>query len=376
MRRPIVIAGGGLAGQRFAETLRRRGFDGPLQMVCAEPVAPYDRPPLSKELLAGVRRPDSLLLRDAGWYRDNGVELRLGARAIGIDAGRRAIELSDGATVRYEQLLVATGAVPRVPAQLLGFDNVLTLRDLPDALALGQRLRPGARLVVVGAGFVGLEVASTALSLGAEVTIVEAAPAPLAGPLGAEVGTWFAAWHRSRGASVHVGARIVAVRGMRSVRELELADGTRLAADVVLAAIGAAPDSSWLASTGLPADGLRAGPGGATGVPGILAAGDVTGHLHWEAAARHGADAARALLGLPPAPEAPGGFWSDQHGVRFQLVGDTTGASATSVDGELDACDFSITYWQGNHPAAILLAGRPAQLASARRAIQPTRNAA
>jgi 3-phenylpropionate/trans-cinnamate dioxygenase ferredoxin reductase component len=376
VKRPVVIAGGGLAGQRFAETLRRQGFDGPLLMVCAEPVAPYDRPPLSKELLAGVRSAESLRLRDDAWYRDNDVELRLGARAVGIDPERRAIELSDGARVRYDRMLVATGAVPRVPAQLHGFDNVLTLRDLPDALALAQRLRPGARLVVVGAGFVGLEVASTALSLGAEVTIVEAAPAPLSGPLGPQVGTWFARWHRSRGAAVHVGARIARVHGARSVRELELADGTRLAADVVLAAIGAAPDTAWLARAGLPAGGVAAGHGGATGVPGILAAGDATGHLHWEAAARHGADAARVLLGKAPAPEAPGGFWSDQHGVRFQLVGDTAGTTATTVDGDLDACDFSITYWNGNQPAAILLAGRPAALASARRAIQPTRNAA
>jgi NADPH-dependent 2,4-dienoyl-CoA reductase/sulfur reductase-like enzyme len=362
MRRPVVIAGGGLAGQRFAETLRRMGFDGPLQMICAEPVAPYDRPPLSKELLAGVRSPASLRLRDDAWYRDNDVELRLGARATGVDVHRRAVELSDGAAVRYDRLLVATGAAPRVPPQLHGFDNVLVLRDLPDALALSERLRPGTRLVIVGAGFVGLEVASTALALGAEVTIVEAAPAPLSGPLGPEIGAWFARLHRSRGATVHVAAPIAAVRGARNVKELQLEDGTRLPADVVLAAIGVAPDTSWFA--------------GAAGAPGILTAGDVTGGSHWEAAARDGADAARELLGRPPAPAAPTGFWSDQHGVRFQLVGDPSGARVTTLDGDLDACDFSVTYFNDNQPAAILLAGRPAELPSARRAIQETRTAA
>ena len=376
MRRPIVIAGGGLAGQRFVETLRRQGHDGPLQMVCAEPQAPYDRPPLSKDILLGTRDAASLRLRDDDWYREHDVELRLGARATGIDPQRRAIELSDGARVRYDRLLVATGATPRVPAHLRGFDNVLVLRDLPDALVLSERLAPGARLVIVGAGFVGLEVAAVALALGADVTIVEAAPAPLSGPLGAQVGTWFARWHRARGATIHVATQVTAVHGARTARELELDDGTRVPADVVLVAIGAAPDTRWLAPAGLPAGGLPVGPGGTTGVPGILAAGDVTGHLHWEAAVRDGANAARAVLGAPLAPEPPSGFWSDQHGVRFQLVGDPSGAHSTTVEGDLDACDFSVTYWHDTQPAAILLAGRPAELPSARRAIQATRTAA
>ena len=362
MRRPVVIVGGGLAGQRFAETLRRQGFDGPLQMICAEPVAPYDRPPLSKELLAGVRSATSLRLRDDAWYRDNDVDLRLGARATGIDAHRRAVDLSDGATVRYDRLLIATGAVPRVPAQLQGFDNVHVLRDLAHAVALSERLKPGARLVIVGGGFIGLEVAATALALGAEVTIVEAAAAPLCGPLGQEIGAWFARWHRSRGATVHVGAQIVGVSGGRAITELALSDGTRVAADVVLAAIGVAPATEWF--------------GDAIGAPGVFAAGDVTGGSHWEAAVRDGANAARALLGKPLAPEPPAGFWSDQHGVRFQLVGDPAGAHMTTLDGDLDACDFSITYWRGNQPAAILLAGRPAELPSARRAIEMKRTAA
>jgi 3-phenylpropionate/trans-cinnamate dioxygenase ferredoxin reductase component len=362
MTRPVVIAGGGLAAQRFAETLRRQGFDGPLQMLCAEPVAPYDRPPLSKELLAGARTATSLRLRDDAWYRDNDVELRLGARATGIDLQRRSVELAGGGAAPFEQLLIATGAVPRVPPQLRGFDNVLVLRDLSDALALSERLRPGVRLVIVGAGFIGLEVASTALALGAEVTVVETGPAPLCGPLGPEVGAWFARWHRRRGAAVHVGARVVTVRGAHAISELELSDGTRLRADVVLAAIGVAPETDWFAD--------------AAGAPGIFMAGDVTGGSHWEAAVRDGANAARALIGRPLTPDPPTGFWSDQHNIRFQLVGDPSGARRTTVDGDLDSCDFSITYWHDNQPAAFLLAGRPAELPSARRAIQATRTAA
>jgi 3-phenylpropionate/trans-cinnamate dioxygenase ferredoxin reductase component len=364
---PVVIAGGGLAAQRFAETLRRHGHERRVHMVCAEPVAPYDRPPLSKELLAGTCDAASLRLRDDAWYRDNDVELHLGARAIGLDARARRLELAGGGRLRYGQLLVATGAAPRVPEVLLGRDNVLTLRDLPDAVALSEHLRPGARLVVVGAGFVGLEVASTALALGVAVTIVEAAPAPLAGPLGTEVGGWFARLHRSRGVRVLVGAGIASVHGGASVRELRLQDGTRLQADAVLAAIGATPDTRWLGPAGIP--------------PGVLAAGDVTGHGHWESAARDGADAARALLGLERARPAPAGFWSDQHGVRFQLVGDPAGAQRHTLDGDAGGCDFTITYWRDDRPAAILLAGRPAELPGARRAIaaaqhDPERSAA
>jgi 3-phenylpropionate/trans-cinnamate dioxygenase ferredoxin reductase component len=358
MTRAIVIVGGGLAGQRFAETLRREGHDGPLRMVCAEPTPPYDRPPLSKELLAGERVPVSLRLRDDAWYRDQDVELHLGVRALALDTERRRVGLSDGTALRYGHVLIGTGATPVIPPVLQGYENVLTLRDLPDALLLADRLRGGARLVIVGAGFIGLEVASTARSLGADVVVVEAAPAPLAGPLGAEVGTWFARLHRRRGVTLHVGARVESVRGARAVRELRLADSTRLHADVVLAAVGATPDTGWLGDGTIPA------------APGVFAAGDVTGHGHWESAARGGGDAARALLGRPPAPQRPAGFWSDQHGVRFQLVGDTAGADRIAVDGDPDACDFSVTYWRGDRPAAVLLADRPAELPGARRAIE------
>ena len=357
MTRDTVIVGGGLAGQRFAETLRREGYDGLLHMICAEPIAPYDRPPLSKELLAGERQPDSLRLRDDTWYRDQGVELHLGVRACGLDWECRRVELTGGSALPYANLLVATGAAPLIPPLLHGYENVLTLRDLPDAVRLAEHLRDGARLVIVGAGFIGLEVASTAAVLGADVTVVEAAAAPLAGALGAGVGAWFARLHRRRGVEVRVGAQVTAVRGARQVRELRLADGTRLPVDVVLVAIGATPDTDWFG-------------GSIPDAPGVLAAGDATGHGHWEAAARGGADAARTMLGRPVAPQRPTGFWSDQHGVRFQLVGNTVGADRIEVDGDPDACDFSVTYWRGHRPAAVLLAGRPADLPAARRAIE------
>jgi NADPH-dependent 2,4-dienoyl-CoA reductase/sulfur reductase-like enzyme len=357
MRAGTVIVGGGLAGQRFAETLRREGHDGPLRMICAEPVAPYDRPPLSKELLAGEREPASLRLRDGAWYRDHDVELHLGVRAVGLDAAQRRLALGDGTTLPFEHALIATGATPVVPRLLRGYENVLVLRDLPDALALAERLRPGTRLAIVGAGFIGLEVASTARALGAEVVVVEAAPAPLAGPLGAEVGSWFTRLHRRHGIRLHVGVSVAGVRGARSARELRLVDGTRIPTDVVLVAIGAAPDLRWLG-------------GAIPEVSGVYAAGDVAGHGHWEAAVRDGTGAARARLGRPPSPRPAAGFWSDQHGVRFQLIGSAAGADRVELDGDPDACDFRVTYWRGDRPCAVLLAGRPAELPGARRTIE------
>jgi 3-phenylpropionate/trans-cinnamate dioxygenase ferredoxin reductase subunit len=375
--RPVVIVGGGLAGQRCAEALRRGGFDGRVRLVCAEPTPPYDRPPLSKELLAGERDLASLRLRPDRWYDDNDVELLTGRRAAAIDPHERNVVLQDGARLTYDRLVVATGAGARTLPELAGRDNVLTLRDAGDATVLAQRIGPGVRLLIVGGGFIGLEVASTASGLGAAVTVLEAAPAPLACALGAGTGHWFARLHRRNGIDVRVGARIAATRGRGSCDAVELGDGGWLQTDVVLVAVGAVPDTRWLARAGLDPDGVVVGPGGACAVPGILAAGDAarpvdpfTGRPgrreHWESAARSGTAAARCLLGHAPAPEPPAGFWSDQHGIRINLVGDPSRADRTTVDGDLDAADFAVTYWRRDVPVAVLLAGRPDALPAAR----------
>ena len=331
----IVIAGGGLAAQRAAETLRRSGHDGPLTMVCAEDHLPYDRPPLSKEVLAGTREPGSLAFRDEAWYRDHDVDLLLGTRATGLWPGRLA---TTGGTLGFDRLLAATGARPR---ELPG---ALTLRDRADAVRLREQLRPGRHVVIVGGGFVGLEVAASATCLGARVTVVEAAPTLLARVLGPAAGAWFAGFHRRHGVEVLTGTTD-APRG-----------------DVTVAAIGITPATEWLS----PA-------------PHVHVAGDAAGHHHWEAAARGGAAAARAMLGLPAQPDPLPAFWSDQHGVRIQLVGDPSGAerSTTESSGE---DDFATTFWHGTVPVAVLLVGRPGALAEARRlvagAITPERKAA
>ncbi len=378
--RDIVIVGGGLAAQRCCEALRRGGHDAAIRIVCGEDSAPYDRPPLSKDVLAGGRAPETLRFRADSWYAEQDIDLLLGAPAVALDAPMRRLTLAGGSTVPYGRLVVATGACARRLATLDGRENVMVLRDLADALGLAGRLRPGAHVVIVGGGFIGLEVASTARSLGVDVTIVEAAPTPLAGPLGERLGGWFAGLHREEGVDVLTSARIACVHGRRSVAAIDLEDGRRLEPDTVLVAIGAVPDTSWLAASGLPVDGLPVDGRCATALADVYAAGDVarpadpvTGaplrREHWEAAARTAAVAARSILGREAGPEPPAGFWSDQYGLRVQLVGEPQGANRVEIDGEPESRDFAATFWRGARPAAVLLVGRPAGLPAARRLV-------
>ena len=362
----IVIVGGGLAGQRCAETLRRGGYEGRIRMLCGEPHAPYDRPPLSKAVLAGAEAEDGLGLRPAAWYASSGVELLLGARAEALDCTRRIVTLDDGQALGYEQLLIATGSRPRRLALLDGFRNVHTLRTLDDARALRAALAEGGRLVIVGAGFIGQEVAVAAARAGVRTTMVEAADAPLAALLGPAVGTWFADLHRSEGVDVILGASVADATGADRVERLTLRGGRRLACDHVLVAIGVDRHLAWLNGSGLDPAVLRIGADGHTGAPGVFAAGDATGGGHWESAARQGVAAARAMLGLASPRPAVASFWSDLYDTRVHYLGHARGADATTVDGDPAERDFSVTFSRGGAPVAVLLVGRPHDLPSAR----------
>jgi 3-phenylpropionate/trans-cinnamate dioxygenase ferredoxin reductase component len=370
----IVIAGGGLAAQRAAETLRRAGFEGRVRMICAERHRPCDRPPLSKEVLAGGEHG---AFRPASWYGEHSVELELGIAAAGLDCRRRALTLVDGRELRYDRLLIATGSRPRRLALLDGFANVHTLRTLDDAHALRAALADGGRLAIVGAGFVGQEVAAAAARAGVEATIVEAADAPLQALLGAEVGTWFAQLHRSQGVDVLVGAEIAAAHGARRVQALTLRDGRRVACDHVVVGIGVDPDLGWLAGSGLDTRGVAVDADGRSAAPDVFAAGDAAAtydqvlrkHVpggHWESAARQGVAAARAMLGHEPRSSAPASFWSELYDTRVQYVGNARLADRTAIDGDPAARDFTITFSRGGAPVAVLLVGRPHELPTAR----------
>jgi NADPH-dependent 2,4-dienoyl-CoA reductase/sulfur reductase-like enzyme len=339
---------------------------------------PYDRPPLSKKFLLGGASESSLFFRPTQWYRDMDVELLLGERAVGLDAVRRELRLGTGSVLRYERLLIATGSAPRRLPAAEGFDNVHYLRDVDDARTLRERIDGGAALAVIGAGFIGQEVAASAREGRAEVTMIEALPAPLARVLGSDLGRWFADLHAGQGVDVLLGATVERLVGDGRVEELVLAGGRRVPCDVLVVGIGVAPELDWVKGSGLPVDGIPVDGGGRSALPGVYAAGDAARpfcpelgvHVrseHWEAAARQGAAAARAMLGLPGAPVAPTSFWSDQYGVRIQFLGQAEGADRVEVDGELDARDFAAVWLRGDRPVAALLVGRPSALAEMRR---------
>lgn len=363
----VVIVGAGLAGQRCAERLRAGGWDGPVRLVGDERRRPYDRPPLSKALLSGDADAQDVALRPAAWYAERGVELTRGRAAVGLDPAARCLVLADGDRIRYEHLVIATGGAPRTLPELRGLPHVRALRTVDDALTLRGLLVPGVRLAVVGAGLVGLEVAATARALGADVTVIEAAPAPLGAVVGTRVGAWLSQLHAAAGVHVLTDARIQGAEA----RALLLDGGRRIACDVILAAVGMAPTTGWLAGSGLPARGaIATDAAGRTALPRVYAAGDAAGAGHWEAAARQGAAVAATILGhAVPAP-APASFWSDQHGIRLQFVGTAAGHDRLEVDGDVAAGDARVLFLRDGRAVGGLLVGRPRDLPGLRRLLQ------
>ena len=301
---------------------------------------------------------------------------------MGIDPVRRRLELERGAPLRYDALLIATGSRARTLPALEGYDNVRALRTLDDALALRSALAPGVRLAVVGAGFIGLEAASSALGLGAEVTIIEALDAPLAGVLGAGLGRWFAELHRSEGATVLLGARIDRVHGGRRVRALELADGRRVACDHVLVGVGVQPDTALARGTGLDDGGVPVDPDGRTAVDDVYAAGDAA--LVYDPAL--GTPPAHRPLGGGGAPGRRGGTRDARHRsgphaaaellerpvrrphpVRRPCRRSRPRSRSTAIR---TPATSKLMFTRAGVPVAALLVGRPRALADARRRVQ------
>lgn len=373
----VVIAGGGLAGQRCAEALRRAGYERSIRMVCGEPHRPYDRPPLSKEVLFDAGAEQKLCFRPAEWYEENSVELEIGVHARGLDARQKLLHLSDNAAVGYEHLLIATGGRPRRLALFDGYENVTTLRTLEDARRLRAALLPNARLLIIGAGFIGQEAASAAVKVGAGAAIVEAGPAPLAAVLGADLGGWFSDLHRSEGVELFLEQQVVGVKGERRIHSVALDSGRVLSCDHALVGVGIEPNLGWLKGSELDPAGVQTDVNGRSEVPGVYAAGDAAASFdpvlgrhvlgsHWETASRQGARAAKAMLGLDPGPLTVASFWSDLHGTRVQYLGHAPLADDVSFDGDPRSRQFTATFTRAQEPVAVLLAGRPQLLPQAR----------
>jgi len=365
--RTVAVVGGSLAGLSAVRALRRQGFDGRVIVIGAEPHRPYDRPPLSKEFLAGLVTEQDIALEADDEELD--AEWRFGVTATALHPRSRQVDLSDGTSVTVDGVVIATGAEPRLLPGVENHAGVHVLRTLDDARALRRDLRPGARLVVVGAGFVGAEVAATARGLGIDVTVVEAAPAPLAGPLGPEMGAVVSSLHADHGVTLLCGAGVEGLTGNGRVDGVTLADGRTVPADVVLVGVGVRPNVGWLSGSGLDlSDGVRCDAFGATDLPNVVAVGDcatwyepVLGRHHrvehWTGAQERGATAVATLLsgGTEARTTRPPYFWSDQYGLRIQLTGHVHGYESVVVEeGSPDARDFLAVYRRQSEPVAVL----------------------
>ena len=377
-----VVVGGGLAAQRFIETYRREGGKDPITLISAEQERPYDRPPLSKASLG-----DSSLsthFRSEDWYRDNNVELILGDEAISLASDSKHLTLASGRTQSYDRLLIATGGQARMIPGFDRFENSHTLRNADDSRRLSAALQPGTKIAIIGAGFIGLEVASTAVSLGAIPTVVEAEPIPLRGLLGEQLGEWLADWHRNQGVEVICGVGVSEVLGEGRAEAIQLADGTRIELDELLVAVGAKPSVDWLDGSGLAIDGgILCAADGRTEIDGVWAAGDAASPWnatdnqhrraeHWEAAAAQGRAAARSVLGLDHKAGPLTSFWSDMHGVRLQHFGHPGEADRIAIDGDLQSSDFEAIWYSGETPVAALAVGRPRSLPKLRKLFTET----
>ena len=351
----LVIVGGGLAAAKAAETLREEGFEGRLVIVAEEDRLPYERPPLSKSYMAGESPFSDAVVHDEAFYGERDVELLRDTSAVELDAGARRVTLSDGGRLEYDRLLIATGAVPRrPPIEGAGGERVLTLRSVADADAIKAAVAGGGRLVIVGAGWIGCEVAASMRGLGASVTVVEQAGAPLEAVLGPQLGAFFGELHRSHGVELLTGAGVERITD--GGRGVALAGGRVVEADAVLLAVGVAPATALAESAGLAVDnGIVVDELLRTSVEDVFAAGDVasTQHArygrrirveHWDNAIGQGQAAARSMLGKgEPYAKLPY-FFTDQYDLGMEYVGLHGRSDELTIRGSLEERNFR-AYW-------------------------------
>ncbi|MFE4975148.1 NAD(P)/FAD-dependent oxidoreductase [Kitasatospora sp. NPDC056651] len=334
--RPIVIVGASLGGAKAAEALREAGYRGGIVLIGEEHERPYERPPLSKGYLQGKSPREKIYVHPPQWYADHDVTLRLGTAVAAIDPAGHTVTLADDGRVEYAKLLLTTGSVPRrLPVPGADQDGVLYLRRVDDSDRIRAALRPGARIAVIGAGWIGLEVAAAAREAGAEVTVLEALELPLLRVLGREVAQVFADLHREHGVDLRFGVRVAELTGEDgTVSGVRLADGTTVAADAVVVGIGIAPAAGLAEAAGLEVDnGIKTDQRLRTSDPDVYAAGDVANayhplfgrHLrveHWANALNQPQTAARALLGQPDAVyDRVPYFFTDQYDLGAEYVG-------------------------------------------------------
>ncbi|OMC46246.1 pyridine nucleotide-disulfide oxidoreductase [Mycobacterium sp. IS-2888] len=371
----VVIVGGGLAGARTAEQLRRSDYCGRITIVSDEVHLPYDRPPLSKEVLR--KEVDDVALKPREWYDENDITLRLGSAATRLDTTAQTLTLDDGTELGYDELVIATGLVPRRIPAFPDLEGIRVLRSFDESMALRQHASQAQRAVVIGAGFIGCEVAASLRSLGVDVVLVEPQPTPLASVLGEQIGELVARLHRDEGVDVRLGVSVAEVRGDSHVDTVVLTDGTELAADLVVVGIGSRPATEWLEGSGVEVDnGVICDEAGRTTAPNVWALGDVaswrdaTGHQarveHWSNVADQARVVVPAMLGqdMPSAVVVPY-FWSDQYDVKIQCLGEPEATDIVHVV-EDDGRKFLAYYERDGVVVGVVGGGMPGKVMKVR----------
>jgi 3-phenylpropionate/trans-cinnamate dioxygenase ferredoxin reductase subunit len=352
-----VIAGASLAGAKAAEALRDEGFEGRIVLVGDEPVVPYERPPLSKEYLRGESPREKAYVHPGGYYESHDIELRLGTTVERVDIAACQVALSDGDRLRYDRLLIATGAAPRrLEAPGADLDGVHYLRDMADADALAARLNGGGRVVVIGGGWIGAEVAASARQRGLEVSLVERGATPLERVLGGEVGGIYGQIHRDHGVDLHTGAAVESFEGAGRVERVRLAGGEALDCDFAVVGVGVSPRTDLAAAAGIAVDdGILVSERLETSRRGVFAAGDVANAFHpfygrhvrvehWANALNQPQTAAQAMLGKPASYDRLPYFFSDQYDVGMEYTGYAREWDEVIIRGDVDAREF-IAFW-------------------------------
>lgn len=372
-----VLVGGGVAAAAVAAGLRAGGDDGEIVIVSDEQHVPYERPPVSKEFLAGKFGVADLRVHPDSWYGEQAVELVLGTRVTALDPAEQRIELAGGGFLDYDALVLATGSRARTLPGVDG-ERVHSLRSIADAERLGARIVPGTRLAIVGAGFVGCEVAATAAAGGAEVTVFGPA-LPLAGAVGPEIGRAVVGFHREHGVDFRVGESVTSMRETAGGLELTTTTGETVECDELLVAIGSVPNTELAERAGLEVDGgIVTDAYARTSAPGVLAIGDVaTRHHpgygravrveHHDTAQRHGANAARNLLGEPTPFTEQHYFWSDQYDHSIKSVGHRSPGGRTVVRGAVADGAFSVFTLDGDRITAVVTLDQPRDLMTTRK---------
>jgi 3-phenylpropionate/trans-cinnamate dioxygenase ferredoxin reductase subunit len=371
VRPAFVIVGASLAGGIAAVTLRQEGFDGDVVLVGAESSPPYERPALSKQYLRGEMPFEKLLVRPPSFYDEHRIEVLCDIRATRVEPRDRAVELQNGRRLRYDKLLIATGARNRRPA-LPGLDleGVLSLRSVGDADAIRREISAGRRAVVIGMGFIGSEVAASLRQEDVDVIAVEPSPTPLFRALGPSIGQVLADIHRDHDVEIHFEDRVAAFEGDGRVLRVVTASGRRIDCDFVVAGMGVEPDLSSIAGSGVATDnGIVVDEYCRTNIDGIFAAGDVANHFHplhgrrmrvehWQNALQQGAAAARSMLGKMQPYEPVHWFWSDQYDMNLQYAGVHQASDRLVVRGRLKDRNFLAFYTNEGRVNAIFALNR------------------